>query len=171
MRRLKYYRVIGINRQSGEDTVRVEAASSANARIKAERHGIQVTGVRRTRRPPAPPAIKPWWQYQTLKSTGFRLPKGAWWFTLLVALPCALMDAKNPLEIGFADPRIVWEWIGEWTGMVLLIFALSLVPSYVAWRLTKQKPGVAGNTYIIASVVLAGCFVFASMLRQGMFNS
>ena len=42
------FRVHGVDRQTGEDVVReVEAASSANAKAKAELQGIAVTGVER----------------------------------------------------------------------------------------------------------------------------
>ena len=171
MKRSKYYRVVGINRQTGADViVRVEAVSSANAKIKADRHGIEVTGIRRTKRPVAPPILKPWWEFQTLKSTGFKLPKGVWWFTALVALPYALVDDKNPFKSDLFNARLASAWLGGWAGIAMLIFVFSMCVTYMAWRLAKQRPGVAGNTYIIASVFLAALFAFASIHSQGLAN-
>ena len=168
MSRTKLFRVVGVNRQNGRNVdVHVEALSVDNAKVKTETQGVNVTSVRPAKRDRLKPAIKVW-QFQTLRSTGFDLPRRVTiWFALLIAFPAAIVNKDSPLNMGVSEAHTFGTWLGVWCVYAVVIHAAACVPAYFAWRLLKQDRRITGNVYIAAAVVLAILLLYTIGISVG----
>ncbi len=155
MSQAKCFRVVGVHRKNGQDVdIRVEALSADNAKVKAEMHGVEVTDVRYVKPPPPKPAVRPW-QFQSLRSTGFRLPGGIALFTMLVTLPAAFANVNSPYRAGVSDGYVLGVWIGIWCLYAILTYAVGCSLAYVVWRLFNQRTDVIGNAYVAVTTTVA----------------
>lgn len=155
---------MGVHRKNGQDVdIRVEALSGENAKVKAQMHGVKVTDVRSIKPPPPKLAVRPG-QFQSLRSTGFRLPGGIALFTMLVTFPAAMANINSPYKAAVSDGYTLGVWIGIWCMYAILTYGAGYSLAYVAWRLFNQRSGLIGNAYVAATTTVALILFFVLAL-------